>query len=187
MLRNIRAPLALCGSVVLCMLIASPVASAHVLIFDTTRQTGAVLHATPDDDPIAGEQSNLYFDLAGRGISKRTHAFTLQVTNQSTDTRQLIPLSAGESSVSATYAFPHQGLYTITLTAEPSDSRQSTLRFIHTQRIARGEVSPASVQKKSPPSFLWAEIGLVFGVCMLLLISVIAWNKRRDIASYSSF
>ena len=36
------------------LLLYTPSVSAHVLITDTTKEIGAILHIQPDDDPVAG-------------------------------------------------------------------------------------------------------------------------------------
>lgn len=48
---------------VLTIMSFSQKAYAHVLVSDESNTVGAVLHITPDDDPIAGESAHIFFDV----------------------------------------------------------------------------------------------------------------------------
>lgn len=170
--------------VVICILVSmagAPLAQAHVLIADDQEQVGAVLHITPDDDPIAGEPSTIFFDIQNNAISDKSHSFTLTVS-QDTGEKMYIPITPAGSTVSATYAFPVQGLYELVLLAEPLDSSAKRLSFRQSQWVSRGEVA------KAPPesTYFWAEVGLVASLCSLLVIGIIGFNKRSMLASYVS-
>lgn len=168
------------AAVVALILVPIPT-SAHVLISDTDRQVGAVLHINPDDDPIAGEPSGLFFDIQNTDVSHDNYSFSLTVTDSDGE-QTPVPITVSGSTVSASYVFPHQAAYTIVLKAEPTDTAMKTLYFEQAQRVSRGVIH-GSV---STPTHAWAEMGLVAGGCSLLVIGVIGYNKRKEIYTYAT-
>lgn len=156
---------------------------AHVLVTDTSRQTGTVLHIAPDDDPIAGKSSHLFFELDNDKASASSHVFKLFVTNTNTQEQLEVPLHAVKNTISATYTFPTQDTYRITLLAEPSLVGSTAYEFNHTQRVSRG--TQAVAQASSPHS--GAIFGVVASISILLVLGIIAFNKRKDILAYSKF
>src|SRR5688500_5203724 len=105
----------------LCLVVFLPsAASAHVLVADTAKNAGAILHITPDDDPITGEPSELFFDIQPATITTHTHAFTLKVINDHGD-EEVVPIQVSGSAISATYTFSKPAAYTVQLVAEPLD------------------------------------------------------------------
>lgn len=153
----------MCLVVIFCAV--TPVASAHVLITDESGKTGAILHINPDDDPVAGEQSNLFFDIQSRN-SLEGATLTIQQVE--------VPIIIDANTVRATYVFPSQGAYVITLKTQSET-------FVQNQRVSRG-ISNTNLGK---PRYVWAEIALI--VCSVGLISmlIVIFNRRREIASRS--
>lgn len=162
-------------------------AQAHVLITDNTGTIGAILHITPDDDPIAGEPSSLFFDIQSDAFSKHAHSVVLQITDDKGHTVD-VPAQLIGSSVSANYIFPQQGVYKIVLSAHAhaetgSHEAAHAHTFTHTQRVARGLAGSVLDE----PTHTWADIGLVLSLCSLVLLFIIGKNKRGDIAKYSEW
>lgn len=154
-------------------LIFPSVAHAHVLLQDSGHTMGAVLHITPDDDPVAGEPSGLVFDIQDQTLTNEKYSFTLQVFDPS-DTPQVIPTFISSTVISAIYIFPAQGLYRIELRADPVETTKQPLTFTHNQLISRGLASANSPSSKSTV----AEIGLVASGCGLLILGILSWNNR---------
>lgn len=92
-----------------------------------------------------------------------------------------LPFVAKEEKIAAEYTFPTQGVYTLVLTANPKQKTGTKLQFSHTQRVSRG-ISGTTDEKKM---HTWAEIGFVASMSSLLLLAVVGFNKREDIAVYS--
>lgn len=163
-------------SAVLLGLIASPATFAHVLITDTTNTKGAVLHLTPDDDPIAGQPATLYLDVQDLQVNKNGDASLVIRASDGSETK-IIPRSSG-ALFTATYTFPTQGVYLLTYIIQ-ADAQ--TYTFTQSQRVSRGVSSQAMASSNYP----WAQIVLVAtGVSALLLVLLIV-NRRKAIAQYS--
>lgn len=148
-------------------------AEAHVLITDEDGNRGAILHIIPDDDPIAGEPSQLYFDMQSNGQSEVRLVVTDEEGKQTN-----VPTKADGALVTATYTFPVQGMYLLKYTVA-SDGK--THHYEHTQRVSRGETN--SVLER--PTFLWAQALLVLSIVGIVMLLIVAFNKRHEILAQS--
>lgn len=170
------------GIILLGLILLPTSAKAHVLITDTQRQTGAVLHITPDDDPIAGEPSDLFFEFDGTKISYRTHSFNLSAITSSGQATS-IPMHAQGNTISAEYTFPSQGVYTLSVLAEPILAGEQRFEFSYTQRVSRGVVLATQPSKQHH----WAYLAIVAGASGLLVLGILTYNNRKEIIAYSKF
>ncbi len=104
-------------------IIAMPVAQAHVLKTDGT--ISVVLHVDPNDDPVPGENANLYFS-----IKDTTGKFTLKECNCTvviSESGKVVfssPVTNTGGSASLVYSFPKRDVYTIQLTGFPLNTNQ---------------------------------------------------------------
>ncbi len=166
----IIAVLSFCG-------LASSQVSAHVLLQDDTGTLGAILHVNPDDDPIAGEESTMFFDVHDEQFVVRSYIMYVFVTLPSGAIEQ-IPASTAGTTVSLAYTFPERGVYNLAFHAvSPSDTRI----FTHSIRVSRG----VSGSVLGQPQYEWAEALVVFSVAACMGASAFAYNRRKDIARYS--
>jgi hypothetical protein len=158
-------------------------ASAHVFFKDTSGQRGVIMHSTPDDDPIAGSTTNFYLDVKDPALSTDKTWYRIYVTSNADGIRNpAISSITGPQTVSASYVFPSQGLYTIELVAEPKYATQSSvITFRYDMRVARGIVrSPLDA-----PRYAWAEAGLVASILTLLVVLLAMYNKREKIKLFT--
>ncbi len=162
-----------------CICLLGGTAQAHVLIADNQRRTGAVLHITPDDDPIAGQPSTIALSIQDGDITEKTHAFRLHIKSDQEHEGD-VPLQIIGGTATASYVFPVRGVYTLTLTAEPLSGQGRTVIFEHAQRVSRGETGSGSIV--SP---LWARFGLVASATGFLVIGFIVFNKRKVLTAYA--
>lgn len=151
---------------------------AHVLLLDQTHTKGAILHITPDDDPIAGQVATIYFDTQGL-LAKAGSSAVLTVRDGRSQTTHA-KLAIDSTVATATYTFPTQGVYTLTFTVK---SEGKTYTFTQSQRISRG----ITAGTRSEPPYTWAEMVLLsVGICFAILV-IFAVNHRKAIAKHSSF
>ena len=157
----------------------SPKASAHVLVANESNTMGAVLHITPDDDPVAGESSDIFFDVQDKRFSTGTYTPRLAIANSDGD-EQRVEAEKNGSYVSAQYTFPTRGVYTIKLTLEYQGSIET---FSVTQRVSRG-VNAASGYDEGV-RHQWAEVLLVASVASMAVLFVIFASRVRAIFKLS--
>lgn len=133
--------------------LATPI-SAHILKTDAT--IGAVVHLDPDDDPIAGVPTAIYFEItstAGAFSLDDCDCFVVISSDEFELSRQVL-VSAGNAifSPASPYTFPALGNYEIKLIGSSrSDSFKDFM--IETQTNVRRIVSApvANVELSSTP------------------------------------
>jgi hypothetical protein len=156
--------------------LAGGTASAHVVLHSTSaNQAGAVLHVSPDDDPVAGQPSQLFYDLKDAA----PHNATLIVTGAN-GYRTSEPVFVNGTTVSATYTFPTQGTYHLTLKAFGAAGGYF---FEYDQAVTRGKLAGASVDTQPD----WADAVFVAAACALAVVIIVGINNRRGIAAHSVF
>lgn len=153
-------------------------AAAHMFSKDTMSSSGAVLHITPDDDPIAGESASMIFSIHGLSDAEQSSARLIITDDQNHEA--IVPAHIRSGAVVAEYTFPRQGLYKISLSIE-QDGRQ-THQFMQSQRVNRGIISNATVKSDTP---LWAVVGAVGTGAATIGVALTAFIRRKAIGSYS--
>jgi xanthine/uracil/vitamin C permease (AzgA family) len=172
--------LLLCSLAMLVVFMTPTIASAHVLVMDESKSAGAILHITPDDDPIAGQSATLYFDMQGKRAADTRVTLAIKDDYGAASQVSIEPGEAKGSLITASYIFPKQGVYTITFTVRQDDR---TYTFAQSQRVARG-VSGSALDR---PTYAWAEaLTAGCGVGLAVLV-IVAFNRRKTIARQSKF
>lgn len=140
-------------------------ASAHELKTDNT--IGVVLHVNPNDDPIAGESSNFFFD-----IKDKSNQFDLAncdcyvIVAQQNKELSKQPLLTSSSAVS--YTFPSKGIYTVSLQGKPYDAASFTPFAVnYTIRVDK----VATVSGVSGNTFSWSPLH-IFHLGLILLVAI---------------
>lgn len=160
------------------LFLQSAPASAHVLVTDSTSSQGAILHIIPDDNPIAGQESTLYFDTQqGLIVPERTTA-TLVITDSTGRSAPITPTLDG-SLVTASYTFPTQGVYRLTYTITTNGTASV---FEYSQRVSRGVQGSVL----DTPSYVWAEMLIVTSLTGLIVTISAAVVRRKAIAKQSA-
>lgn len=147
---------------------------AHVFITDKNNTHGAILHITPDDDPIAGETSTLYFDTQGLENSEVSLKVRDTVTGK---IDQLAAVTADSPLATMQYAFPTQGIYELVFSVSGDD----TQTFTKHQRVSRGVSTDNSVAE----NHLWAEMLLILSGIGLVVLFAVFLDRRKEIAAKS--
>lgn len=163
---------------VLLVVLMSQTSSAHVLLMDESNTSGAILHIMPDDDPIAGELSDMYFDRQGAAGTDKA-SVSLSISNGSGEV-QRVQLETTGSLSTGEYTFPAQGVYELTFTVQAGENEYT---YTQTQRVSRGIASASS----ETPKYYWAEALLVGTAVAFLVLVIIALNRRGEIARHSTF
>lgn len=102
----------------------SPNVSAHIL--ENVEDIGAVMHIQPDDDPIVGEESLLFFEFKDKeNVFLPSNCDCTFIVEQSEKViyTQSVSLSNWDEklkSLTVAYTFPEKGEYTVRITGKPS-------------------------------------------------------------------
>jgi hypothetical protein len=142
--------------------------SAHILATDGS--IGAILHIDPDDDPIAGEPTNLFWDFKNtkgefkiEGCSCRIYIIE--------DGRKIDdePLS----STTFTYIFPKRNVYEIRIAGQPKqgDSFQPFILSYDIRVSRETEIPDSTIQNPNKVSqrILIGAIITALGTILVLL------------------
>jgi hypothetical protein len=162
--------------VTLCMLPQR--AEAHVLIADTTNKIGAIVHFSPDDEPVAGGISGIYFDVPSN-IDIALSNPELEIDSSNGSIRELVPVTINGQTISAAFEFPLRDLYNIDLSFSPPG--RTPLQFHYSVRIT----SSLYGANPSPHVAAWVKVGLLLSVWSLLALIVVAIKQRKEIAKAS--
>lgn len=178
--------------VVLLLLAISAVpqkAYAHVFYTDTTGTYGIIMHAVPDDDPIAGEMTDFYIEVKDPSITGSDYAYRFNIVNENNMQTTVLVQKRGERSLHASYIFPEQGTYLLELIAYPItddrrlDESRENIVFHYNQRVSRGTIgSPLD-----SPRFVWAEFGMLAAGCGIVVLGIIVVNRSERIARFTKW
>jgi hypothetical protein len=167
------------GIIVIIMVVSFALSNpvqAHVLITNDAKSVGAVLHIVPDDDPVAGKEAQLYFDIQSE--NKTIKNAQLTIMNPTTSSKNDVPVVIEGSTVTSTYIFPTQGLYELRLNTE-SEGKNT---FTYSQRVSRG-VADGGVEQSTNTL---ASIALISSSILLLVVLILVFNNRKAIKKQST-
>lgn len=160
------------------LVLPGSVAEAHVLKSNGT--VGAVMHVTPDDDPIAGQESSFYFEFKDtEGKFKPTLCeCTVRIKKAGREiyTQPLFSANTDPSlsNTSFSYTFPEKNIYTLTIEGKPTIVNGFTpFTLSYDLRVDR----TADTEKETNDATLLPKLVLIF-----LLITVgagIFFMKKR--------
>ncbi|MCA9338272.1 hypothetical protein KC949_01830 [Candidatus Saccharibacteria bacterium] len=156
-----------------------PAAYAHVLITDSTHSKGTILHINPDDDPIAGEESNFFLNTQDLNTGDGGKIF-LTITNLATGENRQVNAPIIQKSAKLDYTFPTQGVYNLVFTVK---SKTQQYKFSYDLRVARG----LNLNNTKNTYRAWADILAICSTIGIVVILIIALNRRRDISKQSTF
>jgi hypothetical protein len=149
---------------------------AHVLIRDDNTGVGAILHITPDDDPVAGQKAQLFFDIQDKNAVFRVpySAYQLFVTDEN-GVQAAIQIQNTDNTLAADYVFPARGAYKLTLTSG-NYLKANKVQIDYSLRVSRG-VGSDSVSR----STIWPQLGVVASLASVAVLMTIGFNNRKDI------
>ncbi len=171
-----KAKLGIALSIAATLFMAHP-AYAHVIIRDEANKVGAILHVTPDDDPIAGEPSDLFFSLQNQSLSGKD--ISMVIFDRTTQQSTTLDTDVTSSGISSVYTFPSRGTYAIMLQISGAGGAM----FVQEQRVSRGIGTDAG----SPADWPAIRALLILSLVALLVTGAIVYNRRKEIFTQSTF
>lgn len=158
-------------------------AAAHVFFADQTGEHGVIMHLQPDDDPIAGQSTTMYFDIKSTVIDTDTYNFNVYIIDQADTKRLAVNTITGPHSFSSVYTFPVQAAYMIRLEATPVGQAEASFVFLQPQRVTRGTAKSALDE----PRHAWAEFSLIAAGCGTVVLILVVVSRRRAIARFTKW
>lgn len=174
---------ALLAAILPLLLLVNNTVQAHVLFIDTKTNVAAVFHSNPNDDPVAGEPSELFFDVQDQNSTVRIPytGYELFVTDEAGNETKLLTTASG-SSVKIDYTFPSQGLYLLSLRSQPKYDAFQKVVIDGSLRVERGVGASATTENTTPQI-----LGLITSLTAVAVLTITFVNNRVAILRYSRF
>ncbi len=165
---------------------ASPV-FAHVLKYDGS--IGAVLHVNPEDDPIAGEISNFFFEFKDKNNKFLPENCDCKITilkeGQEVLSRNLFEnnFSPSLDNISFSYTFPALGIYTLNIDGKSKDGSFNDFSLKYDIRVARlSESQDVVLTNQEDNWFLKHKLHIFIpsAIFILTLVGYVLTRKRKS-------
>ncbi len=157
-------------------LLLLPVASVSAHVLEADGSIGAVMHISPDDDPIVGEPATFYFEFKDKQGKFRSEScdcmFKVLKNEQEIFSEKLFQNSTatGLDSALLSYTFPEKNVYQIKLSGSPkNDGDFQAFNLGYVLRVERGVGDPP---KKSDT---W-QIA-IFGLAVIVFLALFVYRK----------
>ena len=155
--------------------IAAP-ASAHIL--KTDGYISAVLHTTPDDNPVSGTPSSLALFFSDRtnkfSLTNCICNLTILENGQTVDYQSLAAQQPGYSQ--NPFTFPNPDVYTIKVSGNPKVAKD--FQPFELDYIVRVEPGGSTTNEADKPFSLWIWIGL-WGMIGAVLLAAVYQDRSR--------
>lgn len=126
-------------------------AAAHEL--KENNGVSAVLHVPPDDNPVSGKQTLLYFGFDSNNPTFNLAYCKCQVSFQASDNRQqttpITPDSEDPTNGYANVTFEKPGAYVLKIRGLASDQPDDYFNFEYTLRVAAGATAAETLSRKT--------------------------------------
>ena len=168
--------------VIFCFLFSSATTYAHFPVTDGDMTV--TLHVDPNDDPVAGKQSHLFFlfDDATKKFDLADCNCSVSITELGgkTSTQKLIQSKASKLSIwgtSISYVFPERNVYHIVLTGNPIKQNAfkpfTVIWYFRVDTVNSGLVQP----RQGIPDIV--ELVTAFGIGVMFLILIGLFIKKE--------
>lgn len=156
---------------------------AHVLEKEQT--VGAVLHVSPNDDPVVGEVTDFFFEFKDtEGKFNPTLCICTVVIYE--NDKEVLKQDLFQSSTTPTleeaifsYVFPKKGLYTIKVLGESTDSSFEAFTLEYDIRVDREKSSIAETTDDTSVSWIKQHIVHIVGGILLGIFVIIVIIKEK--------
>lgn len=169
--------------IAICFLLSSfTVAKAHVL--ESSAPIGAILHVVPDDDPYAGTNTDLIFevnDTAGAFDPAQCYC-TIQVLQDDTVvTSKRIDgydLNAAAKTLYATVVFPEIGVYKVQLIGDPV-THDVFAEFMLEYEVRVVRQSPQASAPSKESEAVTPIVSIAIGLVAIAIGGYFAFRSRK--------
>lgn len=157
-------------------------ARAHVLTTD--HGVGAVLHISPDDDPVAGSESTLFFafkDTSGN-FSTEGCDCTAIVKREGEEIARAPLTPESDENASFTFIFPEKNVYQVTVTGNPkTEGGFEPFTLSYDVRVARStDTQTVPGEANANQSWLSQHVPHIIGLLLVIgLFSVVLFKRNK--------
>lgn len=159
----------------LILLTISYKANAHFLVTSDNGSVRAVVHVSPNDDPVSGQESVIYFDI---NSDQKIDKLVAEIIKDDRTTK-VTPKKVGEKGVVIKYVFEETGNFKINLKVQNEDSQIESLSF--DQFVNKGTDKHSTNQLNKTR----AEPVLIISIIGILVVLILMYNRRKVILAYT--
>ena len=160
----------------------STISLAHILKTDNT--IGAVLHTDPDDDPIAGQLTNFYFEFKDKTnrLDLNKCDCKVEISNNSNEILYRDSLfaqthNADLSNPSFSFVFPQKNVYHLLVSGTPKNNTSfDSFQLSYDIRVAREICAAINSTKSNDTNFIFLYI---IPSIILLVLSLFLFKKIK--------
>lgn len=166
--------------VIVFLYILTPIpVSAHIL--ETDGVIGAVLHIDPEDDPIVGQSTGMFFELKDKQGKFRLKdcdcSLVISEQNKQIYTEKLYQ-NSDDPNPTASFTFPQKDVYTLQLIGKPAEGSQfQPFALSYVIRVSRDTPAARSKPQTSPIIILLAVCVVL---CFILLYGIKKYYSPKE-------
>lgn len=161
---------------------------AHVL--ESSGSVGAVMHVSPDDDPIAGQQSDFYFEFKDKEDKFKPEDCNCIISISDSSGKEISnqPLFSGSNDVNSrsasfSFTFPQKDVYEIHISGKSNSGQFSEFNLEYELRVERDLTSSAldASATRQKPNWVMAHLPhLIGGIVVLGFLLFALWKQSRE-------
>lgn len=147
---------------------------AHVL--KTNNSIGAVLHIAPDDDPVAGDESNFFIEFKDKEdkFTPQTCECTVKIFKKGEEifSQPLFQNAINPSSNEAVFSFtfPDKDIYTLKVQGTPINSSFTPFTLSYDIRVSR-EIEQAI--ETSSENTTWTRTHIIHAIGVFIITGIV--------------
>lgn len=173
--------------IVLLLLIVGPFNTpvyAHILLTDGS--IGAVVHISPDDDPIVGENADFFFEFKDKDNKFQPQncdcQYEIKSGNRIVASGDLFASATNPSLENASFSliFPERGIYNLSITGTPKNSGDfNKFKLTDSIRIERTSQSKSTTQADNFFTSHYLHF-FVFGAGIGIFLILLSFKIRKN-------
>ncbi len=160
--------------------------SAHVL--KASDSVGAVLHISPDDDPVVGQESDFFLQFKDKENKFRPEncscVVSVKQSGKEVFSQQLFENNTNPTLENASFrfTFPQKDIYTVTITGKPNtENTFSSFTLTYDIRVAREKETTRTKETSGDGTigFIFRHIPHLVGSILIAVFVIIAIIRER--------
>ncbi|HVZ66669.1 MAG TPA: hypothetical protein VG917_00225 [Patescibacteria group bacterium] len=161
-------------------------AFAHVLKTDGT--IGILMHVSPDDDPIAGQQSSFFFDLkdtTGKFKSQNCDCNISIIQDGKKISTQPLAIATDNQNLSSAgyyFTFPSRGIYQVEIDGKSTNNSFNKFKLtydVRVDRVSQTNTNDQQTENNSTGNLPRIAFAAVIGFALIFL--VLKLTKRKEV------
>lgn len=165
----------------------SGISSAQAHVLQSNGTIGAVMHVTPEDDPIVGELTDFYFefkDTTGKFNPEQCDCvISVKKSGEEIYSQPLFSENTNPSlqNASISYRFPEKNVYSVSIIGEPLKAGTfQPFTLTYDLRVERESILPNADSSNGTPGIFQLHIlHILIGIALIGLILFLLMRSKK--------